>query len=33
MKNKIGMYLPRLKEKPGLAELTHQAKGNKMRAK
>jgi hypothetical protein len=27
------MYIPPLMEKLGLAELTHEAKGNKMRAK
>lgn len=30
---RFGMYVPPLMEKIGLAEVTHDAKGNKMRAK
>ena len=33
LRGRFGMYLPPLMEKLGLAELTHEAKGNKMRAK
>ncbi|MEO5642485.1 MAG: DUF6855 family protein [Bacteroidia bacterium] len=33
LRGRFGMYLPPLMEKLGLAELTHDAKGNKMRAK
>ena len=32
-RGRFGMYLPPLMEKLGLAELTHEAKNNKMRAK
>jgi hypothetical protein len=32
-RGRFGMYLPPLMEKLGLAELTHDAKGNKMRAR
>jgi hypothetical protein len=32
-RGRFGMYLPPLLEALGLAELTHEAKGNKMRAK
>jgi hypothetical protein len=32
-RGRFGMYIPPLMEKLGLAELTHEAKGNKMRAK
>jgi len=32
LRGRFGMYLPPLLEKLGLAELTNQAKGNKMRA-
>jgi len=33
LRGRFGMYVPPLMEKLGLAELTHDAKGNKMRAK
>lgn len=33
LRGRFGMYIPPLMEKPGLAELTYDAKGNKMRAK
>lgn len=33
LRGRFGMYLPPLMEKLGLAELTHEAKGNKMKAK
>ena len=33
LRGRFGMYLPPLLEKLGLAELTHEAKGNKMRSK
>ncbi|MBL7862197.1 MAG: hypothetical protein JNJ65_13610 [Cyclobacteriaceae bacterium] len=33
LRGRFGMYLPPLLEKLGLAEVTHEAKGNKMRAK
>ena len=33
LRGRFGMYVPPLMEKLGLAELTHEAKGNKMRAK
>jgi hypothetical protein len=33
LRGRFGMYLPPLMEKLGLAELTHEAKGNKMRAR
>jgi hypothetical protein len=33
LRGRFGMYLPPLMEKLGLAELTHEAKNNKMRAK
>ncbi len=33
LRGRFGMYIPPLMEKLGLAELTHEAKGNKMRAK
>jgi hypothetical protein len=33
LRGRVGMYLPPLMEKLGLAEVTHEAKGNKMRAK
>lgn len=33
LRGRFGMYLPPLMEKLGLAELTHEPKGNKMRAK
>ncbi len=32
LRGRFGMYIPPLMEKLGLAELTHEAKGNKMRA-
>ena len=32
LRGRFGMYVPPLMEKLGLAELTHDAKGNKMRA-
>ena len=32
-RGRFGMYIPPLMEKLGLAELTHEPKGNKMRAK
>ena len=32
IRGRFGMYLPPLMEKLGLAELTHEAKGNKMKA-
>ncbi|MBK8520488.1 MAG: DUF6855 family protein [Ferruginibacter sp.] len=32
-RGRVGMYVPPLMEKLGLAEVTHDAKGNKMRAK
>jgi hypothetical protein len=31
LRGRFGMYVPPLMEKLGLAELTHEAKGNKMR--
>jgi hypothetical protein len=33
LRGRFGMYLPPLMEALGLAELTHEAKGNRMRAK
>ena len=33
LRGRFGMYVPPLMEKLGLAELTHEAKGNKMKAK
>jgi hypothetical protein len=33
LRGRFGMYIPPLMEKLGLAEVTHDAKGNKMRAK
>ncbi|HMG68424.1 MAG TPA: hypothetical protein VK588_12090 [Chitinophagaceae bacterium] len=33
LRGRFGMYIPPLMEKLELAELTHEAKGNKMRAK
>jgi len=33
LRGRFGMYVPPLMEKLGLAELTHDAKGNKMKAK
>ena len=33
LRGRFGMYVPPLMEKLGLAELTHDPKGNKMRAK
>lgn len=33
LRGRFGMYIPPLMEALGLAELTHEAKGNKMRAK
>ncbi len=33
LRGRFGMYIPPLLEKLGLAEVTHDAKGNKMRAK
>lgn len=33
LRGRFGMYLPPLLEKLGLAEVTHDAKGNKMRSK
>lgn len=33
LRGRFGMYIPPLMEKLGLAELTHEAKGNKMRGK
>ena len=33
LRGRFGMYIPPLMEKLGLAELTHETKGNKMRAK
>ena len=33
LRGRFGMYIPPLMETLGLAELTHEAKGNKMRAK
>lgn len=33
LRGRFGVYLPPLMEALGLAELTHEAKGNKMRAK
>jgi hypothetical protein len=33
LRGRFGMYIPPLMEKLGLAELTHDAKGNKMKAK
>lgn len=33
LRGRFGMYIPPLMEKLGLAELTHEAKGNKMKAK
>jgi hypothetical protein len=32
LRGRFGMYIPPLLEKLGLAEVTHEAKGNKMRA-
>jgi len=33
LRGRFGMYIPPLMEALGLAEVTHEAKGNKMRAK
>lgn len=33
LRGRVGMYIPPLMEALGLAEVTHEAKGNKMRAK
>ena len=33
LRGRFGMYIPPLMEKLGLAELTHEARGNKMKAK
>lgn len=33
LRGRFGMYIPPLMEKLGLAEITHEPKGNKMRAK
>jgi len=33
LRGRFGMYIPPLMEKLGLAELTHEPKGNKMRAR
>jgi hypothetical protein len=33
LRGRFGMYIPPLMEKLGIAELTHDAKGNKMKAK
>jgi hypothetical protein len=33
LRGRVGMYIPPLMEALGLVELTHEAKGNKMRAK
>lgn len=33
LRGRFGMYIPPLMEKLGLAEVTHDAKGNKMKAK
>lgn len=33
LRGRVGMYIPPLMEKLGLAEVTHEAKGNKMKAK
>jgi hypothetical protein len=33
LRGRFGMYIPPLMEKLGLTELTHEAKGNKMKAK
>ena len=33
LRGRFGMYIPPLMEKLGLAELTHEAKGNRMKAK
>ncbi len=33
LRGRFGMYIPPVMEKLGLAELTHEAKGNRMRAK
>ena len=33
LRGRFGMYIPPLMEQLGLAEVTHDAKGNKMRAK
>ena len=33
LRGRVGMYIPPLMEKLGLAEVTHDAKGNKMKAK
>src|ERR1043165_1349001 len=33
LRGRFGMYIPPLMEKLGLVELTHEAKGNKMRVK
>ena len=33
LRGRFGMYIPQLMEKLGLAEVTHEAKGNKMRAR
>jgi hypothetical protein len=33
LRGRFGMYIPPLMEKLGLAQRTHEAKGNKMKAK
>lgn len=33
LRGRVGMYIPPLMEKLGLSEVTHEARGNKMRAK
>lgn len=33
LRGRVGMYIPPLMEKLGLAEVTHEAKGNKMKVK
>jgi hypothetical protein len=33
LRGRVGMYIPPLMERLGLAEVTHEAKGNKMKAK
>ncbi|MGI8581818.1 MAG: DUF6855 family protein, partial [Chitinophagaceae bacterium] len=33
LRGRVGMYIPPLMEKLGLVEVTHDAKGNKMKAK
>lgn len=33
LRGRVGMYIPPLMEKLGLAEVTHDARGNKMKAK